>query len=89
MAGRTALLQRKPAASGPIDLNKARRRQIIGANHGAGRNFLKGECSAIQGSENTIAQIDEIGGARSQILIWRGAVLRNLCLLYTSDAADE
>ena len=55
MAGRTTLLQRKPAARRPIDLDEAGRRQVLGANHGAGRNFVRRACPAAQGGENTIA----------------------------------
>ena len=78
MAGRTAAQQRQSSAAGPIDLQETRRRQIVGADDRAARNFHDLTFAAAQDPQHAIAQVDEIGRARLEIFIGGGIIIRDL-----------
>ena len=78
MARGTAAQERQTTAAGPVDLQEARGRQIVGANDGAARNFQSLALAAPQDVDHTVAQVREVRGARLQIFVRRRIVIRDL-----------
>ena len=67
------------AAARPIDFQKRRRRQILGADHRAAGNFEQPRSSPPRKRpQHAVAQIRQIGRARLQIFVGRGIVVRDL-----------
>ena len=78
MARGTAPQQREATAGRPVNLQKARRRKIVGTDHGSARDPERLALFPAQYANDAITQVSQVGGACLQIFVGRGLIFRNL-----------
>ena len=78
MARRTARHERDAGRARPVDLEKSGRRQVVGEDDGFLRQRRRGLVDSGERAAHAVTEIDEIGRARPEGVVFSGGIVGNL-----------